>query len=213
MKYKCFLRYTKSPRNLDNISYKYGSSKEKPYGVEYDMLIGIKINAFLRCFDVDGFLPCVSWLCLLSPPTQCCQFFSIFLCRLVQKLWPLKTNFSLHSQSIFWNIMCTNNWWQISPAASFTHWPAILSYRLKIQPVRIATPAPSPSPHTIQYVIVLPLIHICFRQADNCIIRSFTIMDLTKFCRKTFLYHCMLLYLSFPMHVQLGQQSDCKVFK
>jgi hypothetical protein len=44
----------------------------------------------------------------------------------------------------------TNNWLQISPAARFIHWPAILSYRLKIPPVRNATPAPSPSHTTPQ---------------------------------------------------------------
>jgi hypothetical protein len=62
-----------------------------------------------------------------------------------------------------------------------------LSYRLKIPPVRNATPAPShTTPQPTAYTIRHRLYIFALDNQDNCIIRSYTIMDLTKFCRKTF---------------------------
>jgi hypothetical protein len=150
--------------------------------------------------NVNGFLLCVSWLCLLGPLPSVANSSQYFSAGLSKNYGPWKQIF-LYTRRAFFQTFCV-----LIIGCRFLQQQALYIGRpfwvigwkfhlLGTLPLPPPPPTPHRSPQPIQYVIVLPLIHILDNQ-DNCIIRSYTIMDLTKFCRKTFFYHFVCCSIS-----------------
>ncbi len=75
------------------------------WSLEYDMLIGIKIKAFLLCFLLTWskmlvvFFPVPADFVYSAQPSAHCCSSAIFFCRLVQKVMPLMKKFGYSSRS------------------------------------------------------------------------------------------------------------------
>ena len=135
--------------------------------------------------NVDGFLPCVSWLCLLGPLPSVANSSQYFSAGLSKNYGPWKQIF-LYTHRAFFETFCVLIIGRrfLQQQALYIGRPFwVIGWKFSLLGM-LPRPTPHHSPYNMSssyrlYIFVLD-------KQENCIIRSYTIMDLTKFCRKTF---------------------------
>ena len=169
--------------------------------------------------NVDGFLPCVSWLCLLGPLPSVANSSQYFSAGLSKNYGPWKQIF-LCTHRAFFETFCVliigrrflqqqalyigRPFWVIG-------WKFRLLGTLPLPPPRLPhhTAAHSLYNTSSSYRLYI----FALDNQDNCIIRSYTIMDLTKFCRKTFFIIVRCSISSFLCTCNLVSKQTVKFLK
>jgi len=122
--------------------------------------------------NVNGFLLCVSWLCLLGPLPSVANSSQYFSAGLSKNYGPWKQIFP-YTHRAFFETFCVLIIGRrfLQQQALYIGRPFwVIGWKFRLLgtlPLPPPPPTPHSSPQPIQYVTVLLLIHICFRQAES----------------------------------------------